>query len=133
MVCLQERGEYPRCKRSPLNKQGLSYSPEELSESINFTHFPVKMEKYDANNFPRTILPLLKVIDMSREGDRSVYIHSHAGQDRAALVVCAYLVYCTGVNGSEALKIFDSKRYGSSVAKNVKILELLNSLEACKK
>ena len=127
---MQELGEYPDCGDRIHPKSGLCYAPEEFYEKgIKFYHF-----NYCArpSTKPQKILKSLKSIEYCLKEGMKVMVHSHAGLDRCALVVCCWLIYKEKKSAHASIDLFLSKRHNSKIGKYSPYRKLILKFEECK-
>ena len=127
IVNLQREGEHPFCGPNKLNYFGYSYNPSYFSgDDINVKFFGWKETKSSLSiNF---ILEVVKVICLNIiEYKHKVYIHSHSGNGRTAVIIACYLLFISNKNVDDVVKEISSKRKNSfekkSDIKNIKIFK----------
>ena len=80
------------------------------------------------------ILKMIKAIDYCVEQGFKIAVHSHAGLDRCALVVCTWLIYRekSRMSSKEAISLFRAKRFGSKLASGSSICKKIERFEICR-
>jgi protein-tyrosine phosphatase len=129
---LQEFGEHPHCGDKLDKQTGLSYNPEDFYEhGVQFFHFPF-CSKPDL--LPSMILKMLKSVDYCIGQGFKIAVHSHAGLDRCALLVCSWLIYRekSRMSSLQAIALFRAKRFGSKLATGSSIYKRISNFEVCK-
>ena len=127
IVNLQREGEHPFCGPNKLNYFGYSYNPSYFSgDDINVKFFGWKETKSSLSiNF---ILEVVKIICLNIfEYKHKVYIHSHSGNGRTAVIIGCYLLFISNKKVDDVIKEISSKRKNSfenkSDVKNIKIFK----------
>ena len=110
IVNLQKEGEHPFCGPNKLNDFGYSYNPSYFtSDDINVKFFGWKENKSSLSiNF---ILEIIKVMcNTIIKKKQLIYIHSHSGNRRTAVIIACYLLYISNKNVDYVVKNIISKR-----------------------
>ena len=110
IVNLQKEGEHPFCGPNKLNDFGYSYNPSYFtSDDINVKFFGWKENKSSLSiNF---ILEIIKVMcNTIIKKKQLIYIHSHSGNSRTAVIIACYLLYISNKNVDYVVKTIISKR-----------------------
>lgn len=131
IFCLQEFGEHPHCGDQLDHQSGLSYNPEDFYEhGVQFFHFPFCSKP---NLSPSMILKMLKSVEYCIEQGFKIAVHSHAGLDRCALLVCTWLIYRekTAMSSHDAMALFRAKRFNSKLRKGSSICKRIERFEVC--
>jgi len=118
IVNLQREGEHPFCGPNKLNYFGYSYNPTYFSgDDINVKFFGWKETKSSLSiNF---ILKVVKTICLNIfENKHKVYIHSHSGNGRTAVIIACYLLFVSNKSVDDVIKEISSKRKNSFENKN---------------
>ena len=110
IINLQREGEHPFCGPNKLNNFGYSYNPSFFtSDDINVKFFGWKETKTLLSiNF---ILEIIKAMCNTIINNKQViYIHSHSGNGRTAVIIACYLLYTTNKSVDCVIKEIISKR-----------------------
>ena len=110
IINLQREGEHPFCGPNKLNNFGYSYNPSYFtSDDINVKFFGWKETKTSLSiNF---ILEIIKAMCNTIINNKQViYIHSHSGNGRTAVIIACYLLYTTNKSVDCVIKEIISKR-----------------------
>jgi protein tyrosine phosphatase domain-containing protein 1 len=110
IINLQREGEHPFCGPNKLNNFGYSYNPSYFtSDDINVKFFGWKETKTSLSiNF---ILEIIKTMCNTIINNKEViYIHSHSGNGRTAVIIACYLLYTTNKSVDCVVKEIISKR-----------------------
>ena len=110
IINLQREGEHPFCGPNKLNNFGYSYNPSYFtSDDINVKFFGWKETKTLLSiNF---ILEIIKAMCNTIINNKQViYIHSHSGNGRTAVIIACYLLYTTNKSVDCVIKEIISKR-----------------------
>ena len=117
IVNLQREGEHPYCGPCKLNDFGYSYNATNFSgDDIYVRFFGWKVTKTSLSiNF---ILEIIKIMCTTIiENKQVVYVHSHSGNRRTAIVIACYLLYTSNKSVDDVIKEIVLKRKGSFVKK----------------
>lgn len=87
-----------------MKETGLSYNPEEFYDAqIKFYNFGWRDHQTTGN---RTILKILKNMDLCLKDGKKVAVHCHAGRGRTGIIICAYMIYKLGFTAEKAIEHF---------------------------
>ena len=124
IVNLQREGEHPCCGPGKLNDFGFSYNPSYFSgDDINVKFFGWKENKSSLSiNF---ILEIVKFMcEKIIENKQVIYIHSHSGNGRTAVIIACFLLYTSNKSVNDVINDITLKRKESFKDKrNIKYIK----------
>ena len=128
IVNLQREWEHPFCGPSKLNDFGYSYNPSIFSgDDIYVKFFGWKVNSNSLSiNFILEIIKLMCTTII--ENKQIVYVHSHSGNGRTAIVIACYLLYTSNKSVDDVIKEIVSKRKKSFDKKdNIKHVQVFKN------
>ena len=128
IVNLQREWEHPFCGPSKLNDFGYSYNPSIFSgDDIYVKFFGWKVNSNSLSiNFILEIIKLMCTTII--ENKQIVYVHSHSGNGRTAIVIACYLLYTSNKSIDDVIKEIVSKRKKSFDKKdNIKHVQVFKN------
>ena len=110
IVNLQREGEHPYCGPGKINDFGYTYNPSYFSgDDINVKFFGWKESKSSLSiNFILEIVKLMCITII--ENKQVIYVHSHSGNRRTAVIIACYLLYTSNKSVNDVINDITLKR-----------------------
>ena len=127
IVNLQREGEHPYCGPGKINDFGYTYNPSYFSgDDINVKFFGWKESKSSLSiNFILEIVKLMCITII--ENKQVIYVHSHSGNRRTAVIIACYLLYTSNKSVKDVIRYISLKRKvcfkNKNDIKNIKVFK----------